>query len=140
MGGSDAWYMLGHTFWNESFSRRFLEILLAEYDLPETADKLWEAIYMDHLDRLKMKIRRYNEDVIFEFDTLDELRLFDTSYVDDTRSAILKEISRELNCREREIINVTAFKTSDNAAAVMRFTLRGENYQYSYQTGTTQRI
>lgn len=140
IGGRDAWYMLGHTFWNESFSRRFLEILLEEYDLPETADKLWEAIYMDHLDRLKMKIRRYNDDVIFEFDTLDELRLFDTSYIEDTRSVILKEISRELNCRESEIINVTAFKTSDNAAAGMRFTVRGENYLYSYQTGTTQRV
>lgn len=140
VGGSDAWYMLGHTFWNEEFSRNFLEILLAEYDLPQTANKLWEAIYMDHLDRLKMKIRRYSDDVIFEFDTLDELRRFDTSYVDDTRSTILKQISRELNCKESEIVKVTAFKTSDNAAAGMRFALRGDTYQYSYQTGTTQRI
>ena len=140
VGGSNAWYMLGHTFWNENFSRTFVEILLEEYHLPETADKLWESIYMDHLDRLKMKIRRYSDDVIFEFDTLDELRLFDTSYVDDTRSPILKQISRELDCRESEIVKVTAFKTSDNAAAGMRFTLRGDTYQYSYQTGKTQRI
>ena len=140
VGGSNAWYMLGHTFWNEEFSRSFVEILLAEYDLPETADKLWESIYMDHLDRLKMKIRRYSDDVIFEFDTLDELRVFDSSYVDDTRSPILKQISRELDCRESEIVKVTAFKTSDNAAAGMRFTLRGDTYQYSYQTGKTQRI
>lgn len=140
VGGSNAWYMLGHTFWNENFSRTFVEILLEEYHLPETADKLWESIYMDHLDRLKMKIRRYSDDVIFEFDTLDELRLFDTSYVDDTRSPILKQISRELDCRESEIVKVTAFKTSDNAAAGMRFTLRGHTYQYSYQTGKTERI
>lgn len=140
VGGSNAWYMLGHTFWNEAFSRTFLEILLEEYDLPETADKLWESIYMEHLDRLKMKIRKYEDDVIFEFDTLDELRVFDTSYVDDTRSTILKQISTQLNCRERDIVDVTAFKTSDNAAAGMRFTVGGQTYQYTYQTGTTQRI
>ena len=140
VGGSNAWYMLGHTFWNEAFSRTFLEILLEEYDLPQTADKLWESIYMEHLDRLKMKIRKYEDDVIFEFDTLDELRVFDTSYVDDTRSTILKQISRQLNCLERDIVNVTAFKTSDNAAAGMRFTVGGQTYQYTYQTGTTQRI
>lgn len=139
VGGSNAWYMLGHTFWNEAFSRAFLEILLEEYHLPQTADKLWESIYMEHLDRLKMKIRKYEDDVIFEFDTLDELRVFDTSYVDDTRSTILKQISRQLNCRERDIVNVTAFKTSDNAAAGMRFTVGGQTYQYTYQTGTTQR-
>ena len=34
IGGSDAWYMLGHTFWNEKFSRAFLDILEDTYDLP----------------------------------------------------------------------------------------------------------
>ena len=63
VGGSHAWYMLGHTFWSEDFSRRFLEILERIYDLPETAGLLWESIYMAHLDRLKMRIRRYPDDV-----------------------------------------------------------------------------
>ncbi len=140
VGGSNAWYMLGHTFWNEEFSKSFLDILLSVYDLPETADLLWESIYMKHLDVLKMQIRKYADDVIFEFDTLDELRVFDTSYVNDTRSLILKELSARLSCKESEMVNVTAYKTSDNAAAGMRFTVGDRNYQYTYENKELKEI
>jgi hypothetical protein len=140
VGGKDAWFMLGHTFWNEEFSKRFLDILLSVYDLPETADLLWESIYMKHLDVLKMQIRKYADDVIFEFDTLDELRVFDTSYVNDTRSQILKALSVRLSCKESEMVKVTAYKTSDNAAAGMRFTVGDRNYQYTYETKELKEI
>ena len=134
IGGRDAWYMLGHTFWSENFSRRFVAILEEIYDKPETVNLLWESIYMNNLDALKMKMRRYRDDIIFEFDTLDELRLFDKSYVSDTRSAIIKALAERLNCLESDIINVTAFKTSNNAAAGMRFMIGDKRYEYDYET------
>ncbi len=134
VGGRDAWYMLGHTFWSEDFSRRFVSILEDIYDQPETADLLWESIYMRHLDELKMRMRRYEEGVIFEFDTLDELRVFDDSYVENTRSAILKTLAERLGCREADIVGVTAYKTADNAAAGMRFTVGTKRYEYAYET------
>ncbi len=140
VGGRDAWYMLGHTFWSKEFSRRFLAILEEIYDEPSTADKLWESIYMEHLDTLKMRIRRYDADVIFEFDTLDELRVFDQSYVGDTRSAILRSVADTLECREADITEVTAYKTADNAAAGMRFLVGGRRYQYSYENGELKEV
>ena len=133
IGGSDSWFMLGHTFWSEDFSRNFLEILAKTYDEPETATMLWEAIYMEHLDVLKMKIRKYNSDVIFEFDTLDELRNFDESYVENSRSAILKSLAERLDCEEADLVNVLSYKTKDNAAAGIRFNAKGKSYQYSYE-------
>ena len=140
VGGRDAWYMLGHTFWSEDFSRRFVAILEEIYERPETANLLWESIFMAHLDELKMKIRRYSDDVIFEFDTLDELRVFDNSYVDDTRSTILKTLAKRLACREADMVNVTAYKTADNAAAGMRFTVGNKRYEYAYETKTVKEI
>ena len=134
VGGCNAWYMLGHTFWSEDFSKKFLSILEKVYNLPETVDLLWESIFMEHLDVLKMKMRRYPDSAIFEFDTLDELREFDGSYVHDTRSQILKRVARELNCSEEDITKVTAYKTADNAAAGMRFTVRNISYEYDYDT------
>ena len=114
IGGTGAWYMMGHAFWSREFSRKFLAILEKEYDLPETAGKLWETIFIKHLDVLKMKIRRYPPNVIFEFDTLDELREFDTSYRTDTRSVILKEIAAELQINESDIIDLKTLKEDDS--------------------------
>lgn len=134
VGGSDAWYMLGHAFWSEEFSRRFLKILEAEYDRPETKGLLWEAIYKDHLDELKLKIRKYDADFIFEFDSLDELREFDESYVEDTRSGILKSIASELCCSEGEIKGIHEIKDEAGVQATgFRFTCRRAEYAYDYK-------
>lgn len=80
IGGSNAWYMLGHVYWNRTFSKRFLEILESEYDFPQTRDLLWEKIYMKHLDELALYIRKYPDGVIYEFDSLDDLCKFDPAY------------------------------------------------------------
>ena len=134
IGGRDAWYMLGHAFWDREFSSRFVKILEGIYDLPETAGKLWEAIYMDHLDELKLKLRRYPSDMIFEFDTLDELRSFDVSYENDTRSAIIKGIAARLGIEERDIRNAQAIKRGSNEACGFSFTAAGWHYEYYYDT------
>lgn len=139
IGGRNSWFMLGHTFWSEVFTKKFLEILDQVYDLPETANLLWESIYIKHLDVLKMKIRKYPESVIFEFDTLDELREFDESYLCDTRSQILKTVANSLECQEKDIVEVTAYKTADNAAAGMYFKIKDISYEYNYETKRIRR-
>jgi len=133
IGGKDSWIMLGHVFWSEQFSNKFISILEAEYDLAETADKLWEDIYIDHIHELNMKIRKYPSDYIFEFDTLDELRIFDTSYIEDTRSSILKTIAGQLGINESVIVNVKSFKDNNNAAAGFTFEAKNK-YVYYYET------
>ena len=134
IGASKSWYMLGHTFWSETFSKKFIEILNKRYDSPEISDFLWENILIQHLDVLKMQTRRYENNFIFEFDTLDELRKFDKSYIEDSHSEILKNISSQLNCSQKDLVNITAYKDSNNSAAGFYFTLNGKIYQYSYNT------
>lgn len=80
IGGQDAWYMLGHVFWDNGFSRKFLEILEKEYDLPQTRNLLWEQIYMRHLDELCLYQKTYPHGIILEFDSVDELAQFDPAY------------------------------------------------------------
>lgn len=139
VGGQDSWIMLGHVFWSELFSRSFLHILEDEYEWPETADKLWETIYIEHINELPMKIRKYPADFIFEFDTLDELREFDTSYITNTRSEILKKVAGELGVEEKEIRSVKAFKDKDNAAAGFTFET-GKKYKYYYKTEAMEEL
>ncbi len=140
VGGENAWFMLGHTFWDEKFSKKFVEILENEYNLPQTADLLWESIYMNHLDELKMKIRKYSDDVVFEFDTLDELREFDTTYIDDTRSQILKSVAEQLGCKEKDFTSLTAYKDETNEAAGFTFNCNNQQYKYAYKTNELRRM
>ena len=117
-----------------------MEILAAEYDLPETRGKLWETVFLEHLDTLKMKIRRYRPGVIHEFDTLDELRLFDPSYISDTRSALLRKAAALLGTTEDRIVGIAAIKGDDAAAAGFSFELDGARYRCRYDKGIPEKV
>lgn len=132
IGGSHAWYMIGHTFWSEMYSRKFLKILQQEYNHPETTDKLWEKIFIAHLEVLKMNIRKYHEQDIFEFDTLDELREFDKTYQDNTRSGLLKRIAARLNTTERNIIHIAPIKTNIQREDEIHFSFDCNGFHYTY--------
>lgn len=134
VGGKNAWYMLGHAFWSDAFSTRFLSILKEEYSLPETADKFWESIFMEHLNTLKMKIRKYAPGMIYEFDSVDELRVFDTSYMRDTRSQILKTVAGELGIEEQDIIHLHALKRTETETVGFEFDCPIGHYSYLYDT------
>lgn len=133
IGGKDCWVMLGHVFFSEKFSNKFVEILESIYDLEETANLLWESIYMDNVEVLDMYIRKYPRDIIFEFDTLDELRVFDESYIDSSGSKILQDICEKLNCNEKDI---TRIKPVSKIKETIGFTLsvKGKSYNYDYKS------
>lgn len=136
IGGENTWYMLGHTFWDERFSSAFRAILDEVYDEPETSEKLWEGIYIEHLDHLSMKIRKYPADYIFEFDTLDELRTFDESYMNSTHSRILRALASKLGVTEADIVHINCLKDAKSTEAIgFTFDVSGHHYSYLYDGG-----
>ena len=110
VGGEDSWYMAGHAYFNSSFSSAFRDIMREEYKIEENRLRYWEDIYIRHIAELPMKARKYDRLSILEFDSIDELRQFDESYVDDTRSQIVKQISDMLGCKERDISGFSRIK------------------------------
>ena len=110
VGGSNSWYMMGHVYFDRTFSKRFVEILEQEYDRPETADKLWEELYIEHIDELDMTLRQYPAGVINEFDSLDELRDFDPHFIQNVDSEIFDNIVEVLGCDRSEIRDVYPLK------------------------------
>ncbi len=110
VGGENVWYMIGHVFFDKDFSARFREILESEYDLPQTRDKLWEDLYVEHIKELDMLIRRYDPPIIREFDSLDELRDFDPLFLENLDSEIFDNIVAVLGCEKNEIHDVYPLK------------------------------
>ena len=131
VGGQDAWYMAGHVFFSDSFSRKFREIMNREYNEENVRNEYWEDVYIQHIKDLPMQVRRYEDRDIFEFDTLDELREFDRSYVDDTRSAILKEICSRMSWKERELSQIKKLKMEESDA-VFSLKYQGQTYCVSW--------
>ena len=69
-GGHDSWYMCGHVYFDRTFSKKFSEILGQEFSNPDTQDHLWENLYIRYIKELKLHIRKYDKDKVWEFDSL----------------------------------------------------------------------
>lgn len=110
VGGADAWYMIGHAYFDRAFSTRFSQILEETFELPETAGKLWEDLYLEHVGELDMDVRPFEPGTINEFDSLDELRTFDPLFLQNVDSDIFDNIVGVLGCTKGEIRNVYPLK------------------------------
>lgn len=110
IGGRDAWVMLGHAYFDRAFSTRFRAILEQEYGHPQTGPKLWETLYIEHLDELRMTAVHYPVGRIHEFDTLDELRGFDDTFIENVDSEVLTNIADTLGVAKSDITDFYPLK------------------------------
>lgn len=130
VGGRNSWYMIGHVLFSEQFSKEFAPLLTEEYRNESTRQLYWEDVYIKFIRQLpKLKIRKYSENEIMEFDTLDELRQFDNSYVDDTRSPLIKRIAARLQCRESEL---SGFRNMPDSRQNLCFSFQKADSKYQY--------
>ena len=72
------------------------------------------------------------------WETLDELRQFDTSYVTDTRSKILQSAAAELGIGEKDIVNIKTLKSTTTEAAGFEFDCPRGHFRYFYDSGQLQ--
>lgn len=134
IGGSNSWYMVGHVYFSRDFSEKFKSLLSEEYQKEETRLGYWEDVYIKHINDLPpMKINRYEIGDIMEFDTLDELRKFDASYIDYTRSQTIKDIANRLGCREGELIG---FHKLSGKNDFIRFSFIRNDEEYVFDSNT----
>ena len=127
--------MVGHVFFNHEFSEKFRKLMIKEYCNETTKQGYWEDLYIRYIDQLpKMKINRYQEGDIQEFDSLDELRMFDESYKNDTRSSIVKQICKQLEVEEA---CVHAFRNIKHKGNYLQFQFKvyDDVYEYSAENG-----
>ena len=139
IGGRDKYGMLGHVYFDRAFSETFVRILVNEYDRPETAGKLWEDIYRAHLDELRMVMRPYEPGVIYEFDSIADLKEFDHDFIENVNSAILDNICRVLDCSRGDVEGIVPIKEGLTNLS-FRFVVRGESYVYRHPGVGTDEI
>ncbi len=128
IGGRDCFTLLGHVFFDEAFSRRFLSLVEPIYHLPDSASKLWEDFWIEHLDELPMRMRPYPSRIIKEFDSIDDLLKFDPDFIENSDSKAVERIISCLSIRPEEIMGFIPIKTGLNRS--FRFIVADDMYVY----------
>ena len=137
VGGENKWYMLGHVYFDRAFSEQFVSILENEFKHEAYKLQLWEDYYARHVDTLLLEARHYSDEVIKEFDSLDELRAFDEHYLMHTNSKILLNICNTLNVTPAEITNIKPIKDGLTNTSFC-FDCKGKAYVYRHPGKGTQ--
>ena len=102
----DQWVMNGYAFLNNKFNVKFKKILDEMYDMPGTNDLYWEQVYAEHVGELELYEKRYADDEILEFDSVQELEKFDSEYIKYNDLQIIRNICSVLNCSTADIHNI----------------------------------
>lgn len=139
VGGADAWVMLGHVYFDRAFSARFRQILEEVYHRPETERKPWETVYLDHVGELPMRINRYPDGIIYEFDSLDEVQGFDAAFIENVNSQVLDNIARVLSCEKSDITDFYPLKQGITNLSC-HFAVNGVEYVYRHPGIGTEKM
>lgn len=139
-GRSGGQILLGHAFWNRTFSGAFLALAEADREVGRYASSYWEWMVKDHLDSLPpIYFKEYMAGNIFEFDYFEELRQFDTQYLGHTHSEIIRNIKLVFRCDEEDILdfrNVSKGMTNTS----FLFKIDGVDYIYRHPGDGTESI
>jgi CTP:phosphocholine cytidylyltransferase-like protein/thiamine kinase-like enzyme len=110
IGCEDSWALLGPTYFTREFSSVFVRLLREYYSRPETANYYFEHIIKENLNILPIYFNRQSSDVLFEFESFEELRRYDNSYRQDTDNRILREIAKTFGVSQSSITDIRPLK------------------------------
>lgn len=134
VGGQDAWTMKGHAYYTEEFSAFIKPYIEKSIDCEADRDKFWEDIFLEHADEMAMYIRKYEENTLEEFDSLEELREFDKHYVNQTGSELVEKLCILLDCKEADLNRFSPNKANGQVVG-FNFLLHDKQYQYELGKG-----
>jgi len=106
VGGRNAWVMYGPVYFSHAFSDAIRPLIEDAYHRDDTDDWYWEDVLRRHLNTLTMFANKQPANQVYEFESLEELRQFDTSYMVSTQNKWMELISRVFGKPEMQIKNL----------------------------------
>ena len=128
VGGKNSWYMYGSVFFNRDFSDKMVPLLEKYYPLPEWADKYWEDILIAHANDLPIYAKKFSENIVYEFESLDELRAFDRSTTEDEENPYIAEIAELLAVPVKKIREFSPVASAAAYPGAFRFSVENKRF------------
>lgn len=135
VGGRDQMAMVGHAYFNDSFSRRFRAFMEKEMDDFGVAGMFWEEFYAKHQKELTLYMKEFQYSDILEFDDIDELRQFDSEFLMNVDSEIIANICSVLRCGANDITDIRVINAGLTNVS-FGFWANGAQYVYRHPGGT----
>lgn len=112
IGGSNTYCMYGPVYFSKKFSESFIPIIDAYYKMPGTDQMYWEDVYIRNIKILPdMYINKQVENQVYEFENLEELRLFDEKYKKISGSKAMELVSSVFEIPESDIVGIKCLKS-----------------------------
>lgn len=121
----------GHAYMDPAFSARFKRYLEEEIDDFRISALFWEEFVSRHADNLNMYVHEYSSEVVFEFDSIQEIQNIDGLFLGSVSGRINRKICEVLHCTEDEINDIVILQKG-LTNILFTFAVRGERYIFRY--------
>ena len=106
IGGENKWYLYGPAYFSNDFSKKIIALIEKAYYQQNTENYFWEDVLKNNIDKLTIYANMQKSNVVYEFETIEELRKFDKKYLYNSENKVLEVISAVFNIPENLIINI----------------------------------
>ncbi len=127
IGGRNAWTMYGPVYFSKEFSDKIVPMIEAAYDQDDTDDWYWEDVYRRNLKSLTMYANKQAKNQVYEFESLEDIRLFDSSYLLKSNDKWMQLIASVFNKKEHSITNLKPLKVGMTNKSFL-FDVEGDRY------------
>lgn len=135
VGGCNSMAMVGHAYFNSNFSKLFVNLLDKEVNDFGVGNMFWEEFYAKHQKELTLYIKEYSDDEILEFDSIEDLRAFDSEFLGNVDSEIMNNICNTLKCVPNDVVDIEVIQAGLTNVS-FSFYARGIKYVYRHPGGT----
>lgn len=134
-GGSDSLAMVGHAYVNQKFSDTFRSFMEKEINDFGISSMFWEEFYAKHEKQLTFYKKEFNPEEILEFDSIEDLRAFDSEFLMNVDSVIISNICETLNCEPNDVFDISVINAGLTNVS-FAFECNGNKYVYRHPGGT----
>ena len=135
VGGKDSLAMVGHAYMNDQFSQTLRKLMESEISDFGVASMFWEEFYAKHMRQLTFYKKEFSPNAILEFDSIDDLRTFDSEFLLNVDSDIITNICATLKCNPNSITDISVINAGLTNVS-FAFECNGKKYVYRHPGGT----
>ncbi len=139
VGGENSLAMVGYAYMNQRFSRTFRSLMENEINDFGISSMFWEEFYAKHIRQLTFFKKDFPENEILEFDSIDDLRKFDSEFLLNVDSEIITNICSTLRCDPNVITDIEVINAGLTNVS-FAFGCNGVKYVYRHPGHTASNL